>query len=114
MLMRRPTAVLVIFVVTWLLILTGVNVYALTLVGAADNGVHTLLLDGHTASAVSARKTRQEVGLLLQQQGYDHQQTENAETRLKVAVQQVEKHMDQTIRSAIAQAADRTVQQLGR
>lgn len=73
--------------------------------------VERLLLNGKTASAISARKTAREVGLLIQQQTYDHNQTE-AQIRqqqhgTKIIAQvivELEQHLDATIVRAVTQA----------
>lgn len=90
---------------------------------SANNSValHNLLLDGKTASAISARKTAREVGLLNRevrllkaQQLFFHRQSVNGTKVLNVTVQGIETHLDSTIRSAIDQAAARFAQELGK
>lgn len=91
----------------------GVGGLALGAYGAdksANNSalLRTLLLDGKTASAISAKKTAKEVELLSQQQEFDHQQAVQGTKTLARVESQVEKHLDRTIRRAIGNAA-RTV-----
>lgn len=87
---------------------------------AVSKEIRTLLLDGKTASAISAKKTAKEVKLLIDQQAFDHQQTVNAEkqaadgqTDLKAIVREVETHLDATIRTQVNQAAEKVAKEFG-
>lgn len=82
--------------------------------------LRTLLLDGKTASAISASKTAQEVKSLLALQKFDHRQTVNAEKQaatgqveLKAIVREVETHLDATIRTQVNQAAEKVAKEFG-
>ena len=50
--------------------------------------------------------------LVLDQQAFDHQQTQNGQKELAVVVHQVETHLDGTIRSSISKTAKQTVLKL--
>lgn len=105
----------------------GLSVYSAANTHQAVSGVHTavtgiqsLLLNGKTASAISAKKTANEVNLLRKQQAFDHKQTvtaeaqaRNAQEELQAVVQEVERHLDMTIRTSIAAAASKFASQLG-
>lgn len=107
-----------------LAVLTGGSGLALSIYStstAANNSValQTLLLNEHTASAKSAKQTKEEVtslnkavALLVSQQQFDHAQSVNSQKRLRAVIQQVEQHLDRTIKQAIQQAAQSTVRQL--
>jgi hypothetical protein len=111
--MKRWIAVLVAFNVIWLLSTTGVVVVALILSAKSSDGVHTLLTNGKTSSALSAKKTAREVALQQQQQRFDHAQTQNGQTEIKDVVKSVEKHLDATIHSSISQQAAEFHRELG-
>lgn len=66
--------------------------------------LRTLLLDGKTASAISAKKTAAEVKLLLAQQSFNQAQTRNGQKNLSTAVHEVERHLDSTINAEIGRA----------
>lgn len=67
----------------------------------ASDGTQTLLLDGKTASAKSAKLTAKGVAKLLT----DHKETAQQQQEIAKAIFDIEKHFDKTIRSAITQAA---------
>lgn len=90
------------------------GVYGLDQASRNSAALRQLLLDGKTASAISAKRTAQEVNLLLQQQAFDHAQTQSSEKRLKFVVRQVERHLDRTILRAIDRAAVTAVKKFRR
>lgn len=102
----------------------GASAFALAIYAesqTANNSValQSLLLNGHTASAISAKQTKEEVaslnqavGLLVSQQQFDHTQAVDGQKRLRAVIRQVESHLDHTIERAISRAATRTVKQL--
>lgn len=71
--------------------------------------IKTLLLDGKTASAISAKKTAIEVKSLLT----DHAETVKSQQELASAIAAIERHEDATIRAAILEAEQRVVDSLG-
>lgn len=52
--------------------------------------------------------------LLLQQQAFDHRQTQSGQAELQAVVREVEGHLDRTIRTSIADEASKFASQLGR
>lgn len=68
-------------------------------------GIERLLLNGKTASAISSKKTAQEVKSLLALQAFDHAQTQAGTKQLARIVTSVENHLDATIRAAVNHAA---------
>lgn len=79
-------------------------------VAVAD--IQTLLLNGKTASAVSAKKTARIVAGIQSELTFDHRSTVRGQRTLAEAERLLEQHLDQTIRSAIDQAASMAVKQL--
>jgi hypothetical protein len=107
----RLAAVVLVF----LALATGVGGLALALHGdqlaaANSTALRELLLDGKTASAISAHKTAVEVQALLT----DHAQSARQQREIAVAVSQLEKHLDATIRLAISEAAARVASEFGK
>ena len=109
---RRMVVALAVGCIT-ALVLIGAIAITMTFVIQASNNVNTLLLNGKTASAMSAKKTAREVELLLQQQAFDHRQTEAGTKTLAKVEAAVEAHLDATIRTAIQQEAAQALKQVG-
>jgi hypothetical protein len=76
--------------------------------------VKTLLLNGKSASAISARKTGREVQLLLDQQAFNHAQVARGTRTIKRVILQIERHLDATILRDVNRAATRVQHAFGR
>lgn len=105
--MRRIVITLTV-VCAWLVLITSVSVIGLILAMQSNNNIRTLLLNGKTASALSAQKTAQEVKSLIQLTTYDHKQSEiqfkaqaQGEKIINTAISDIEKHLDKTLKKDI-------------
>lgn len=99
----------------------GLSIYgASNAASAAHNAatvsrdIRTLLLDGKTASAKSAKVTANNTRLLLAQQEFDHTQTENGTKELRVVIREVEAHLDRTISRSVTRAAIKVAKEFKR
>jgi hypothetical protein len=76
-------------------------------VAVAD--IQTLLLNGKTASAVSAKKTARIVAGIQSELTFDHKSTVRGQKTLAAAERALEQHLDRTIRAAILQEAQQVL-----
>jgi hypothetical protein len=111
--MNRMVMLLVAVIVVLLLVI-GESTAGVVLSVRNGTNIQALLLNGKTASAISSKKTAREVSLLLTQQAFDHTQTRKQlqaqETGNKViaqAIAKIDAHLDQTIKTAVDDAAAR-------
>jgi hypothetical protein len=72
-----------------------------------STGIRELLLNGKTASAISARKTAGIVKGIQEELTFDHQSTVRGQQTVAEAERQLERHLDQTIRLALSRTASK-------
>jgi hypothetical protein len=107
----RIAAVVLVF----LALLAGVSGLAIAVMGdetasTTSRQIQTLLLNGKTASAKSAKKTALEVETLLTEFAHSSQQ----QKATKALIAGVEQHLDATIRRAVTDAAEKVAKDFGR